>query len=68
MGSGNDAKYDVIMEGPEIPNIRPPPPTAAMIAKSMANNSSGSISVVDVYGNTYDNPMVSFDPVYRVRI
>lgn len=54
------------MEGPEIPNIRPPPPTAAMIAKSMTNNITGTASVIDVYGNAYENPLFSFDPVFRV--
>ena len=66
VGAGKEAKYDVIMEGPEIPNIRPPPPTPSMIAKLMANNSTGSASMLDVYGNAYENPMFSYDPVFRV--
>lgn len=66
IGTGNESKFDVLMEGPEIPNIRPPPPTAAMIAKSMTNNITGTASVIDVYGNAYENPLFSFDPVFRV--
>ena len=56
----------MIMEGPEIPNIRPPPPTPAMIAKTIANNASGSASIVDAYGNAYENPMFANDPVFQV--
>lgn len=66
VGSGNDSKYDVILEGPEIPNIRPPPPTPSMIAKSMVSSATGSTSVVDAYGNSYENPIFSYDPVFRV--
>lgn len=61
-----ETKYNVIMEGPEIPNIRPPPPTPAMIAKTIANNASGSASIVDAYGNAYENPMFANDPVFQV--
>lgn len=58
--------YNVIMEGPEIPNIAPPPPTPAMIAKTLANNSSGSSGMTDAYGNAYENPMFTYDPVFQV--
>ena len=58
--------YNVIMEGPEIPNIAPPPPTPAMIAKTLANNTSGSSGMMDAYGNTYENPMFTYDPVFEV--
>ena len=54
------------MEGPEIPNIAPPPPTPAMIAKTLANNTSGSSGMMDAYGNTYENPMFTYDPVFEV--
>ena len=54
------------MEGPEIPNIKPPPPTPAMIAKTLANNTSGAAALVDAYGNAYENPMFAYDPVYQV--
>ena len=58
--------YNVIMEGPEIPNIAPPPPTPAMIAKTLANNNSGTSGMTDAYGNAYENPMFTYDPVYQV--
>ena len=60
------SRYNVIMEGPEIPNIKPPPPTPAMIAKTLANNTSGAAALVDAYGNAYENPMFAYDPVYQV--
>lgn len=63
-----DVKYNVLVEGPEIPNIRPPPPTPAMIAKTIANNSSGGSSIMDAYGNEYDNPMFTNDPVFQVAM
>ena len=62
------SRYNVIMEGPEIPNIKPPPPTPAMIAKTLANNTSGAAALVDAYGNAYENPMFAYDPVYQVRM
>ena len=60
------SRYNVIMEGPEIPNLKPPPPTPAMIAKTLANNTSGAAALVDAYGNAYENPMFAYDPVYQV--
>ncbi|KAK8813922.1 RNA recognition motif-containing protein [Blastocystis sp. ATCC 50177/Nand II] len=63
-----DVKYNVLVEGPEIPNIRPPPPTPAMIAKTIANNSSGGSSIMDAYGNEYDNPMFTNDPVFQAAV
>ena len=37
-----------------------------MIAKTIANNASGSASIVDAYGNAYENPMFANDPVFQV--
>ena len=64
--SDASARYNVIMEGPEIPNIKPPPPTPAMIAKTLANNTTGAAALVDAYGNAYENPMFAYDPVFQV--
>ena len=38
-----------------------------MIAKTIANNSSGGSSIMDAYGNEYDNPMFTNDPVFQVE-
>ena len=64
--SDASARYNVIMEGPEIPNIKPPPPTLAMIAKTLSNNTTGAAALVDAYGNAYENPMFAYDPVFQV--
>lgn len=64
--AGTDAKYDVIIKLPEIPNIKPPPPTDAMLVKMLTNNTNGGSELVDAYGNAYENPMFSNDPVYQV--
>lgn len=66
ISAGSDAKYDVLIELPEIPNIKPPPPTDAMLVKMLTNNSNGAAALVDAYGNAYENPMFSNDPVYQV--
>ena len=66
--SDASARYNVIMEGPEIPNIKPPPPTLAMIAKTLSNNTTGAAALVDAYGNAYENPMFAYDPVFQAAM
>ena len=58
----------MIIELPEIPNIKPPPPTDAMLVKMLTNNTNGAAALVDAYGNAYENPMFSNDPVYQVGV
>lgn len=64
--SGSGTKFNVIGDRPEIPNIKPPPPTYAMLMKTRANNMSGAAALVDAYGNAYENPMFAYDPVFQV--